>query len=168
MKEAFSELPAKLKKILEQQLMANALLLNNIRILVFREDGVNFYDSSDQKNQIEAGALTSGLWQAATTLMKTFKSVKADSSFRLSYDTSNEGIFILPLKIYGQQYILEVIYFNEKNPAKIKQKMKIISKHIELQFIKQQRENSKHQKDFLFKNITDNEIDMMFKSIGNA
>lgn len=132
-----------------------------------REDGIILY--SNFPNEIESksiGALVGGVWQAARSLA-SFASKQDVLDFRLSYDTSSDGIAIYPLSHGGQYYFLCGIYKDELNPAVIKQRIKVLQGKLS-EFLSQQALPITNQRDeFLFDNITDEEMDNLFTVTGN-
>jgi hypothetical protein len=87
------------------------------KVFFTRRDGVLIY-SNDKKNHAQsASALIGGVWQAAEALMQIIPNDGQQEMFRLSYDTSSQGLFIHPVSINNEQYYLGVTYVNTLNPG---------------------------------------------------
>jgi len=121
--------------------------------------------------------LLGGVWQASKALSdfipQTQESKQAEHSFgeefRLSFDTSSKGVYIVPLKILDEELFLGLIYFDEVNPGSIKSKTRELalklSESLETQIKSQNTHKSVEGKkinDFLFDDITDAEMDHLF------
>lgn len=143
--------------------------LNRYSFFLIRQDGVVLYNNNNLGNNLSKssiGALLGGVWQASKALSEFIPKKANDDIFRLSFDTSSQGIYILPIKIYEEELFLGLIYFDEVNPGLIKNKIRDMAQsfseymHIEL---KNSSKNFKKEKnEFLFQNITDDEMDKLF------
>lgn len=137
------------------------------RISVIRFDGITIY--SNIKNDFEsasASALVSGLWQAAKSLNSMVESRSEFMDFKLSFDSSENGLFILPFMLNKQEYYLCTIYKDVVNPGKLKRDMRLIKENLEVYLEDFSFDLSNRPRagrdSFLFKDITDEEIDRMF------
>lgn len=137
------------------------------RISIIRYDGITIY--SNVKNDFEsasASALVSGLWQAAKSLNSMVQSQNEFIDFKLSFDSSENGLFILPFLLNKQEYYLCTIYKDVVNPGKLKRDMRLIKENLEVyleDFAFNGAEQERAGKEsFLFKDITDEEIDRLF------
>lgn len=133
-------------------------------IVLLRTDGIPLYAKITHKrfDANTIGALTSGLWQAASTLGSQCVEDKT-SEFRLSFDTSGSGIYILPIKFNDEELYLCALYENLINPALFKRNLQIIANGLE-ETLKQPKkiQNAKRREDFLFDYISDEEMDSLF------
>ncbi len=143
---------------------------------VFRNDGVVIYKNSSKIDESSIGALMGGVWQAATALASFIpeeKKIQNNHSeiFRFSFDTSSSGIYILPLKFDKFEYYLGVIYCNEINPGFLKNKMRDLSlkffAHVSERYKPENKTVTTSRSQFLFTEISDEEIDKMFGIVGN-
>jgi hypothetical protein len=120
------------------------------------------------------GALMSGVWQASQALIKLLPDTKSnDLDFRLAFDTSETGFYLLPIntKALGEIY-LGAVYLREINPAQVKSKFRIFSQKLEealsYEWFEQEEKNQSKgeqsdEEETLFRNITDKEIDRLFE-----
>jgi hypothetical protein len=141
--------------------------LNDFRngaLVITRRDGIPLYTykgyETDWSNATVA-ALVSGLWQAAETLTG-FIPGSEDEIFRFSYDTSSRGIYIIELCGDFEPLYLAFIYFDLDNPAKMKSRVRSIEGML-VDYIEERVEFNKDSKaDFLFSDISDDEMDDLF------
>ena len=149
--------------------LARVLDKNSIEssLILARQDGVVVYEQDkelDEKNKQTLGALMAGAWQAAEA-MANFFPVDNDNIFRLGFDTSDSGIYILPISAATEKFYLGLFFKNELNPAILKNKLRNVSQQIveELNIYFEARENLNEP---LFENITDDEIEKIFSFVG--
>ena len=88
--------------------------------------------------------------------------------FRLSFDTSNKGLLILPIKINNQEHFLSAIYKETINPGKLKRNIKLLKENLEVYLRSFDFKTNPNVKrvSFLFKDISDAEIDHIFDFSG--
>lgn len=148
--------------------------LNRYSFFLIRQDGVVLYHNNDLGNSLSKssiGALLGGVWQASRALSEFIPENKNDEIFRLSFDTSSKGIYILPIKVYEEELFLGLIYFDEVNPGLVKNKIRDMANslseylhyELEAQLSKKPAKSSSRKVDFLFENITDDEMDKLFE-----
>ena len=144
-------------------------------IFVCRTDGVLLYakdvSGTKSKGQDNAavGALIGGLWQAAQALMTFIPGKNSSEEFRLSFDTSSQGVYVLPFKTENKEYYLGILYFDEVNPGAMKARLRNIKFNLQ-QYLKDSKSNTKHSDnkgEYLFKDLSDSEIDRLFSFTGN-
>lgn len=141
----------------------------DIELALVRSDGIILYSNIQHKDRSSVvGALVSGVWQASRALAN-FVSNDDFFNFRLAFDTSSDGVIVLPININHKEYLLFGMYNNVFNPAVIKQKMKVIRMKLEGHFIDHEPVKTPEPKDsgYLFSNITDDEIDNLFINFGS-
>lgn len=136
-------------------------------LILARQDGVIVYEQDENLsvNKKQAlGALMAGAWQAAEA-MSDFFPTETNSFFRLGFDTSDSGIYILPIETSEEVFYVGLFYKNELNPAILKNKLRSLSQQIlqELSIYFDARENMNKP---LFENITDAEIEKIFSVAG--
>lgn len=145
----------------------NNQIKKSLTLSFVREDGIILYSSFP--NEIEAksiGALVGGVWQAARSLA-SFASDQDVIDFRLSFDTSSDGVAIYPIEHDDQYYFLCGIYKDELNPAVTKQKLRILQGKLS-EYLSENLEQSSVERDgFLFDEISDEEMDSLFTVTGN-
>ncbi len=152
--------------------------INRLSFFMIRYDGVilhhnNTIESSHSKSSI--GALLSGVWQASKALADFIPAQKRDEGFRLSFDTSDRGVYIVPINNELEELYLGLIYHDEINPGLIKNKMREMaasfSEFLAQELIKNEpnfkKTKGNDQSDFLFGEISDAEMDRLFAFVSN-
>lgn len=141
------------------------------RLFVTREDGITIYDSVQDQTTSAVSALVSGVWQASEALMGLVHPEQNVMEFRLGFDTSSQGVYLFPFSLSGKRYFLGAIYNDCLNPGQLKRKVALIKEEMDKLFslegetIPEQTTKSTAREGFLFKEITDEEMDRLF-SVG--
>jgi hypothetical protein len=153
--------------------------LNRYSFFLIRHDGVVLYHNDNLNNGISKssiGALLGGVWQAANALAsfipKDFKS--NDEIYRLSFDTAAQGIYVVPAKVYNEEFYLGLIYHGEINPGLIKNKIRSMADGF-TEFMEAELKNlpvatadtkpRQKNNEYLFNDISDVEMDHVFASL---
>lgn len=138
----------------------------NHELSVVRADGIVIYSTvKNYMDRASIGALISGLWQAALSLSNYIDENADSDKFRLGFDTSMAGVNVLPLKINGKEFFICSLFKECINPAKLKQKMKLITLELEAYVKKEfkpETNNTIERTGYLFDSITDEEMDQLF------
>lgn len=150
--------------------VAKLSVTENFAIIFARRDGVLLYSKSYFKDAIEKeaiGALTSGLWQAAKALIDLIPNTDEEDDFRLSFDTSSGGLYLLPVEHQGEEYQLGLVFKGSINPAQLKSKLRNTRDQLEY-FLQEVFAGMpvENKNSFLFNDITDDEMDSLF-AFGN-
>jgi len=133
------------------------------KIVVIRADGINIYSNLD--NVLEAssiGALVGGLWQAASSLSSMLKKSNEFMEFRLGFDTTSDGVYVLPFEIMNSPYYVCAIYSEASNPGKLKRNLRRLKENLEVYLSEFSLDTEKNRKGYLFTEITDSEMDQLF------
>ena len=143
---------------------------NSCNLFFVRHDGIILYSTDKNSSDLEQssiGALLGGVWQAAEALT-SFLPNNHDEVFRFSFDTSSKGIYILPVEFDGKKYYLSVTYFEQINPGYLKTLIRKLAQKLKL-YLRElnHRLRESHDSKFLFKDITDDEMDNLFTFAGN-
>ncbi len=143
------------------------------KVAVLRSDGTVLYcNSKDSFEASNIGALASGIWQAASSLSNLVNKSDEESCFRLAFDTTSEGIYILATNLGGIDCYLCCIFKDQLNPGKLKQNMRNIGFLLEAYMREeslrlQSTVRAKNVRTgYLFENITDEEMDRLFGVAG--
>jgi hypothetical protein len=148
--------------------------LNRYSFFLIRHDGVVLYHNDNGENSLSkssVGALLGGVWQAAKALASFIPNEQNNEGYRLSFDTSAQGVYVVPAKVYNEEFYLGLIYFNETNPGQIKNKIRSIaesfSEYMEAELKSHPVSAIKNKKssDYLFNDISDVEMDRVFASL---
>jgi len=141
---------------------------------LIRHDGVVLYHNNNLANSLSKssiGALLGGVWQAARALASFIPKEDSSEGYRLSFDTTDQGIYIVPIKVRREELYLGLIYHNEVNPGFIKNKIREMaagfSEYLEHEMKgmgeqKMSSSDKNRNNEFLFADITDSEMDRLF------
>lgn len=147
-------------------------VLKNSSLFLVRQDGVMVYHLNglgDKIDQRSIGALLGGVWQAAEALSKFIPTRSNVEGYKLSFDTSSQGLYVQPISVLGEPYYLGLLYADEINPAMIKSKLRLLAmnymKAIEQELDVFSSEEVLDETGYLFKNITDEEMDRLFRFV---
>jgi hypothetical protein len=147
--------------------------VNRYSFFLIRHDGVVLYHNNNFGNNLtksSIGALLGGVWQAARALADFIPKEDAkNEGYRLSFDSSSQGVYIVPVTVRTEELYLGLIYHDEVNPGFIKNKMREMaisfSEFLEQELKEQsknRKQNSSENNNFLFGDITDHEMDRLF------
>ena len=146
----------------------------NARLFFVRNDGISIYDSTQDQSTQAVGALSGGLWQAAESLMKMIDAKTGPMEFRLGFDTSSQGVMIVPVNYHGTLYFLGAIYHECLNPALLKRQIIQLQDELEKKLLTMKvvkktgpRKVTSTRAGYLFDHITDEEMDRLFSLGGN-
>ena len=147
--------------------------MNNFSVFVCRQDGHLVYNRDHMNMGVEQsaiGALLGGVWQAASTLASFIPNAEENEPeqnvFRLSFDTSSKGIYILPFLHDGEKYSLGLLYKDEINPGFLKSRLRDLLMKMTLEMGNLKLKRIKTGKNYLFNDITDEEMDKVFNIHG--
>jgi len=145
-------------------------LLKQAQLFIFRRDGVVLYyeNHSGSGDPASVGALMGGMWQAAHALSSFVPTKEESDCYRLSFDTSSKGVYLLSLEENSGLY-LGSIFHNEINPALIKLKLRGLTFKLKEYLSSSEGQVSKgkvNDDEFLFNKISDDEIENMFQFVG--
>ena len=143
----------------------------NARLFVTREDGITIYDSVQDQTTTSVSALVSGVWQASEALMGLAHPKQDVMDFRLGFDTSSQGIYLMPFSLKGKRYFLGAIYHECVNPGQLKRQVVMIKEEMDRLFASEPvapktQNKTMSREGFLFQEITDAEIDRLFSAGG--
>lgn len=153
--------------------------INRFSFFMIRSDGVVLYHNNNLANSLSKssiGALLSGVWQASKALSEFIPKEEAKEGYRLSFDTSSQGIYIVPISTDVEELYLGLIYHDEVNPGLIKNKMREMATSFG-EFLNQELKDHKDhlaktnkafdKSDYLFGDISDAEMDRLFAFVKN-
>lgn len=144
--------------------------LNRYSFFLIRYDGVVLYHNNNLANSLSKssiGALLGGVWQAARALADFIPKEEGKEAYRLSFDTSSQGVYIVPISVGPEELYLGLIYHDEVNPGFIKNKIREMATSFG-EFLEHELKDSRNsnqtqsEKNFLFGEITDSEMDRLF------
>jgi hypothetical protein len=150
-------------------------------VFLVRKDGMILWEKKKDVQSQAKGALTAGLWEASSALINAhFRertegvnfSEKVLQDLKVSIALNGQGVFALSTRLSGETYVIAVFFENILNPGKLK--FLIEQKRLALEFSfenepssetlkpKDQTFNSQERAEFLFQQISDEEIDRLF------
>ena len=147
--------------------VAEISALKGATLFLCRADGVVLYGEDEADSRVESahvGALLSGVWQAASALASFMPEEKDKSVYRLSFDTSSRGVYIVPVEFKKETLYLGLTYFDQLNPGMLKSRIRNLATRLE-HYLKENfvsREKIESPTDYLFSDITDGEMDNLF------
>ena len=138
--------------------------LNHGAIIISRLDGIPLctYEVSDKGwEENSLSALAAASWQAAENIIKVFGNDNSDE-YRFSFDTSSSGFYILKLSS-NSDLVISYIYTNEDNPGKAKSQFRSLKDELDDYITNNQTVDAREQ--FLFDEISDDEVDQLFMGV---
>lgn len=141
-------------------------ILLDTTVLAISNDGQVLCQMGQKKSSKDAqslGALLVGVWQASEAASELLS--KDNAEMGLSFQNSNNGFFLLGPTEKNPKVFWAVLLENQVNPGKIKVVMKKLRNHFDDLKILEGIEASKNDS-FLFKNITEEEVDDLFSFAG--
>ncbi|MBL7665458.1 MAG: hypothetical protein JNM93_10030 [Bacteriovoracaceae bacterium] len=133
------------------------------KIFITRRDGHLLFTNQKNMDAHSAGALISGVWQAAHALGHYIPGFKMDDYYRLSFDTSSKGLYIFPFLVQKDDYYFGITYSGKVNPGQLKMQVQNLASKLETFAQNNMKKfKTKDREGFLFKEITDAEMDRLF------
>ena len=164
-------IPSFSKKYFEEY--SDITKLEGTSLFMVRYDGLMIYHMNglgDKLDSNSVGALLGGLWQAAQALSQFIPKTQTYESYRLSFDTSSQGLYVQPLTIKDDVYYLGLLYADEVNPAMLKSKLRILTFNF-LKFLEDEIRDlesgttEEPSDEYLFRDISDEEVDRLFQNV---
>lgn len=131
-------------------------------LIIANHDGLNLYSNNSDKQNSTMGALLGGVWQASMALL----SQENLKDLRLGFDDGENGFCIVDFKVGEKTCFACLMFKNEIAPGALRGQLRLWCDELSLQ-LKNWRPN-KTSAGFLFKDVTDEEIDRLFGFEGNA
>lgn len=143
--------------------------LEKLSIIISRSDGIILSSLNVDSSKAQSiAALSAGVWQASEAVsLAQGASLSGDPS--LSFASSDTGFYICPISMKNEQIYLCAMYSNVINPAVLKHKLKLVKKEFENLFsqVVNTRNENNERDNFLFEEISDEEVDQLFTGLGN-
>ena len=135
---------------------------------IFRSDGILVYNQS-KTSDASVAALMAGSWQAAMALSGQSMLDHLKDDFRFSFDTSSNGVYILPINLKSEKLYMGLLYKNVENPGYLKNKFRMIVEklcdYLEYQTKKTtpvMTEKDRKRDGYLFNEISDDDMNKLF------
>ena len=119
-------------------------------------------NSSKKKIDESVGPLLIGSWQAMQALSQKIGENGSEDIYRLGFESSKAGIYILPFNINKKDFYICGIYDDVNNPALLKRNLRNLKNNLSNYLLEHCSQNEDIRQDFLFNNITDKEMDNLF------
>lgn len=142
------------------------MTLSNHSVFIVRVDGVILFSNEKgvlKKSADHIGALVAGLWQAAEMTQKLLGNEDQSIDYRLGFDSTESGLFILPINRDNELFLIGTIYSEMNNPAVLKNNLRQYRDKLEFYELEEQCSNDSK---VLFENITDDEMNKIFEGVG--
>lgn len=158
-----SSLPQRVLQTLEAE-----KLPSGIRLFIVRRDGMLVWDAQPDHQSQSLAALCGGVWEASMAMAGAGGMAKKKDGFRLVFDDSEEGVLVFPLNIEKQTYYLGGIYRSCVNPGKLRHQVQELRARLDVSFAhlkplaEQRQTHASNRDEYLFKDITDEEMDRLF------
>jgi len=142
-----------------------------LSVFITRPDGHIIFKrtSGAQKSDSSIGALIAGLWQASQALSSIISKNDDSFSYRLSYDTSSNGVYVLPISHGQELYCVGVVFNQVVNPGALKNYLRDLQARLQRYLEsrptirdKAQVFSKEENEKFLFNDLTDAEVDQLF------
>lgn len=146
-------------------------------VFVFRVDGHLLYGNAPKDVSHTYSALLTGAWHSSYALLESLGQKENDG--RLSLEMGDHGMMVCPLHVTRSKLFLGVIYKDVENPGKLKAQLRLATLELEsaVKGVGVEIEQTPLKKnipkldisdrnDFLFKDITDEEMDSLFNFSG--
>lgn len=137
-----------------------------LSVFITRPDGHLIFKRTNGQDKTDAsiGALIAGLWQASQALSEILSKREDNFSYRLSYDTSSNGLYVLPISHEDELYCVGVVFNQVLNPGALKNYLRDLQHRLQTYLStrpKKSKEVSASEK-YLFNDLTDAEVDQLF------
>ncbi|MCF8058133.1 MAG: hypothetical protein K9K67_02485 [Bacteriovoracaceae bacterium] len=144
-------------------------VLKETTILALSHDGRVFGQLGKIKSDKDIqslGALLVGMWQASEAVGE-FLSGNDEKDLILSFQSSDKGFFLLRPTEKNKEVFWGILFESEVNPGKIKLYAKKVREFFDkIKIIESKDMENIQDGDFLFKNITEDEVDKLFSFAG--
>ena len=145
-------------------------------VFIIREDGLILWASGNRDQQSSTyGVLMGAAWKAAQAMVELnpgSSSLSSNDLCRLSFDTSDAGIYIVPTTFLRATLFIGMLFQNEVNPGLRKNQLRNFSRQLS-SWQTNGREGATVVKTLdtpparLFHDISDSEIDQLFSTVGS-
>ena len=139
-------------------------------VIVIRGDGLVLWTNDGRENQATSAVLMGGAWNAAQAIFELRPEYNSLSNkmLRFSFDTSEAGIYIIPVQSSEGCLFMGMLFQNEINPGLLKKEFRQFAQMFGLFLSKGEdiQKEAKENQGGLFSEISDGEIDELFSTVG--
>ncbi len=138
--------------------------LQKHHILIANRDGICLFSNQEKGKDISMGALLGGVWQASVALLEINKFQNNDS-LKLGFDDGENGFCVVAIELAGRPCYACLVFEKEIAPGAVRGQLKHwcdrLAESLENWSAPATRSG------YLFKDVTDEEIDRLFSFGGN-
>ena len=138
------------------------------KLFVVRRDGLMVWEKKAGPQSQALAALCSGVWEAAFAMAQAAGTTTAPNGFRLVFDDAAAGVLVFPLTVDSTIYYLGSVYSDCTNPGRLRRQIQNLRESVEenLKSTSEARTTqtklTSEREGYLFKDITDAEMDRLF------
>ena len=155
--------------------LAEALSVRSLFVL--GHDGQVLYHRPRAGDDASVGVLVAGAWQASMALSRLMggagEAAGDEARFRMSFGTSDSGVYVLPLADGGERLYLGLLYEGDANPARLRNGLRVLRDGLEAHLGRSPRVGLDLGADgpgdgggMLLADVTDEEIERLFSGAG--
>lgn len=128
-------------------------------LMIANQDGICLYSNRNEQTNISMGALLGGVWQASKALLD-IKMTEASGELRLGFDDGENGFCVVALELAGRPCYACLVFNNEIAPGALRIQLRHWCDDLSHALVDWQAPASRSG--YLFKDVTDEEIDRLF------
>lgn len=128
-------------------------------LLIANRDGICLYSNREVESKISMGALLGGVWQASVALID-INSMKPHKELKLGFDDGENGFCIVAIELAGRPCYACLVFENEIAPGAVRGQLRRWCDQLAESLVDWKAPS--HRSGYLFKDVTDEEIDRLF------
>lgn len=139
----------------------------DIRLFIVRRDGLMVWEHQTGPQSQALAALCSGVWEAAFAMAQAAGTTTRPQGFRLVFDDAAAGVLVFPMTVDNQLYYLGGVYHGCTNPGRLRRQVQMLKDNVEAALtstgaVVAPSPVANDREGYLFKDITDAEMDRLF------
>ncbi len=134
-------------------------------LMLANQDGICLFSNRHTNTEAALGALLGGVWQASKALMELHQHNK-NNDFKLGFDDGSSGFCVVDFYVADKPCYACLMFEDEIAPSALRGQLRHWCDELALQLKSWRAPNKRGG--FLFKDVTDEEIDRLFGFEGNA
>ena len=148
--------PVEFSKVINDHCQQHNFPLTNVQFFIVKDDSTYFVTNHGEVDE-QASVLIGAMFSAAENLRET---LSVNEDYFLDFSDGENGLLMCALE--KRSFYVGVRFSSVLNKGKIKHILKLLSqKMMSSEFLNEQSERGS----FLFKNITDEEVDSIFRVV---
>lgn len=133
--------------------------LKRHHLMIANQDGICLFSNQKDASNTSMGALLGGVWQASKALLDVRK-VEGSGELRLGFDDGSNGFCVVAIDLAGRPCYACLVFENEMAPGALRGQLRHWCDELASELATWQAPASRAG--YLFKDITDEEIDKLF------